>query len=204
MVQDWLEKNWAVVSANPWVFVQFFVIVSAATFGFVRWWYMERIDLLKARIDGLNASISNKADRTESVAVNGSGPDKFEYPASGLYGLSILALGANPLVVGQSYSMAAVVPAGCKLRVQILGPGASNLASFMGAWTFGVPPRNWIHQDYVETTSGAEQWFDAVPGEADLKFMPQRGGTLILRAYEGGAEPVWERRVPVREADRRP
>jgi hypothetical protein len=88
-------------------------------------------------------------------------------------------------------------------RAAAIEAAAGRLASVIGALVSDVTStRNWAHQPYVESTSTPEQWFQAEAGEADLMFFPRRQGELIVRAFEDGADPVFERRMRVIQAAR--
>ncbi|WP_448098211.1 hypothetical protein [Luteibacter yeojuensis] len=199
---EWLAKNSLLVTANPWPFFIFFVLSVLGSAAFFRWFYAERIALLKDRIDHPKDTTGGKSEVDPAKVVDEPLRRRFEYPASGLYGMNILGLGVNPLVVGQYYSMRAVIPPGRTLQVQLSGPGVIDLTDSGGAWGFSTSTRNWAHQPYVESTSTPEQWFQAVAGEADLMFFPRRQGELIVRAFEDGADPVFERRMRVIQAAR--
>lgn len=199
---DFIQQHWALISANPWFFASWSVLVVMLTWGCIHFLYRHRLEQdaldiqrLRDRLSDVEKDLRENTDRSPAVTlapVVGS----FVYPDSGDHGTSILGHSPMDLVAGRTYSMAAVVPTGGRLKVQLIGTKPRYLSEMAAGWGFSVSTRNWqsSHYDAEDHT----QWFTARSGEADLAFIPGRPGRISVRVVEGESQHVsWEKTLKV-------
>ncbi|SDF26947.1 hypothetical protein [Dyella sp. 333MFSha] len=193
-----VQTNWNVISANIWLFLSWTVAVGAAVWAAIHFLYRHRIEQDGAEIQRLQSRLSDlKADQAAGPALAG-GPvqaDVYVYPDAGDNGLNILGHSVTDIVVGQTYSMAATIPAGGRLKLQMSGTPPRFLEEMPGGWHFNVSMRNWQANLYDQTDH--TQWFTARSGEAELAFIPARPGKIVVTVFEGSHEASWEKTLKV-------
>lgn len=209
---DFLQQHWALIVANPWLFASWTVIVAGVAWAVIHFLYKTRLDLYKHRGDEDAAEIKRLRERLSELkeeqgktplasplaASQPSAPEKYDYPDAGDHGMNILGQTLTDLVVDQTYSMTAKVPANGVLKIQLSGTPPTYLEQMPGAWVYRLSPRNW--QSTVYDQQDHTQVFTARSGEAELAFIPKRPGKITLAAYEGGRTPAWEKVLKVIEA----
>ncbi len=212
---DFLQQHWAVIEANAWLFASWTAVVASATWLIIHFLYKHRLGLYKHRVEEDAVEIKRLQDRlsemkderaSQTVAPTTSplaspAADTYDYPDAGDHGMNILGQTLTDLVVDQTYSMAARVPASGVLKVQFMGTPPVYLEQMPGAWVYSVSTRNWQGSRYDEKDH--TQVFTARGGEADLAFIPKRSGKITVTVYEGGRNPAWNKVLKVGEPSRR-
>jgi len=206
---EFLQQHWAVVAANPWLFATWATLVASGTWIVIHFLYQHRLELYKHRteedameIQRLHARIAEMKERLSKSEMSSAQPspeepESFDYPDAGDHGMSILGHSLTDLVVGQTYSMTAVVPTNGRLKVQLVGTSPRYLSEMPGGWGYNVSTRNWQASSY--DNQDHTQMFTARGGEADLAFIPSRPGRITVRVFEGGRhhKPAWEKTLKV-------
>jgi hypothetical protein len=191
---DLLHQHWAIVAANPWLFITWTIAVASAVWAVIHFLYRhgieedsKEIERLRARLAELDGELANYKAASPAT----TDEDGFEYPEAGDHGLNILGPALTELVVGQTYSMTAKVPAGAVLKVHLSGSPPVYLEQKPGAWGYRISTRNW--QANIYDQQDHTQGFTARSGEAELAFLPWRAGKIVMQVYEGARNPSWEK-----------
>ena len=210
---DFLQQHWALIAANPWLFASWTVIVAGVAWAVIHFLYKTRLDLYKHRGEEDAAEIKRLRDKLSELkeeqgkapvappqaASQSSTPEKYDYPDAGDHGMNILGQTLTDLVVDQTYSMTAKVPANGVLKIQLTGTPPIYLEQMPGGWVYNVSTRNW--QGSIYDQKDHTQVFTARSGEAELAFIPKRPGKITVSVYEDGRYPAWEKMLKVVEAD---
>jgi hypothetical protein len=192
-----VQSHWDVIAANIWLFASWTVGEALIVWAAIHFLYKRRLDDDGAEIQRLRARLSDqKSDAgTASATVGPDASAIYEYPDAGDNGINILGHAVTDLVVGKTYSMAATIPTGGRLKLLLAGTAPRYLEEMPGGWHFSVSTRNWQHNLYDQ--GDHTQWFTARSGEADLAFIPARPGQILVRVFEGGHEQAWEKVLKV-------
>lgn len=209
---DFLQQHWSLIATNPWLFASWTGIVASVAWAVIHFLYTNRLALYKHRGEEDAAEIKRLRDRLSELkeeqgkaplapplaASQPSAPEKYDYPDAGDHGMNILGQTLSDLVVDQTYSMTAKVPANGVLKIQLTGTPPINLDQMSGGWVYSSSTRNWQGSSYDQKDH--TQVFTARSGEAELAFIPKRPGKITVAVYEGGRTPAWEKVFKVVEA----
>lgn len=188
---DFLEKNWLVIWQHFWLFATVAVGGLIAGWGSARFFYSERLALLKERLE---------ANPKQGV-INATVSAKIVYPSSGAHGRNLLANATHEVKVGEVLSLRAEIPDGEHLHVKLLGLPAIYLDDGNAGWSMSVMGnRNWVVSTYAQTKEGGEQHFDAESGIADLSIRFSREGQFRVLTTVGSGAVGSEKLVSVRKA----
>jgi hypothetical protein len=194
-IGDFFERHGAVVAGNWGLFLTWTGIVASVVWAVAHFTFGHRIDALKERVDYWKEK-AEEGNGLPTVPSPEASIERHSYPDLGAFGPNVLAEGIHDVEASRSYSLSALVPSGNKLRVLIKGPPPANLGDNGGAWVFNLNLRNWVGGPYNEDTHS--QWFEAVPGVADLEITFLRSGSVSLVVYESGRDPTWEKALHVK------
>lgn len=160
-----IESHWNVVVENLWLFVSWTTGEAAIIWAAIHFLYKRRLDDDGAEIQRLRSKLSEQ--KTDSGASSPSvGPDAlatYEYTDAGDNGINFLGHAVTDLVVGKTYSMAATIPTGGRLKLLLSGKASRYLEEMPGGWHFSVSMRNWQHNLYDQ--GDHTQWFTARSGK---------------------------------------
>lgn len=181
-----IHDNWALISSHSWLFITWTVVVGAIVWAGIHFLYKYRLEENSKEIKSLRQKISDlkeefQANQTIANSATKSS-EEYSYPDYGDHGPNILSPTVSKISITKRYSMAAFIPAGQKLRLQLVGMPQSEADKNEACWAYSVSVRNW--QGKVYDQESHTQWFNAKSGDAELQFHPRVPGVVLVRIYE--------------------